>query len=46
VLAGKPFKPGFFGNAEMVDLAATLARVLGLTPPAACEGEPLERALR
>lgn len=46
VLAGKPFKPGFYGNAEMVDLAATLARVLGLTPPAACEGEPLERALR
>jgi len=46
VFLGKTFAPGFFGNAEMVDAAATLARVLGLTPPAACEGKPLERALR
>lgn len=46
LFVGKPFKPGFHGNAEMVDAAATLSRVLGLTPPAACEGKPLERALR
>lgn len=46
VFAGAPFQPGYHGQAEMVDLAATLARVLGLTPPAACEGEPLLRILR
>lgn len=46
VFHGKAFTPGGYGAAEMVDAAATLARVLGLTPPAACEGKPLERALR
>jgi len=46
VFAGAPFKPGYHGQAEMVDLAATLAHVLGITPPAACEGEPLLRVLR
>ena len=46
VFAGAPFAPGYHGQAEMVDLAATLAHVLGITPPAACEGEPLLKALR
>lgn len=46
VFLGKSFRPGYYGRAEMVDAAATLARVLGLTPPAACEGQPLESAIR
>jgi predicted AlkP superfamily pyrophosphatase or phosphodiesterase len=46
VLAGAPFKPGYHGAAEMVDLAATLAHVLGVAPPAACEGEVLTRVLK
>lgn len=44
-LYGPPFRAGYHGQAEMVDLAATLARVLGLTLPAACEGEPLTGVL-
>jgi arylsulfatase A-like enzyme len=46
IFTGKPFQPGFFGSASVVDIAATLARTLGLTPPAACEGKSLDRALR
>jgi predicted AlkP superfamily pyrophosphatase or phosphodiesterase len=46
ILAGAPFKPGYQGGAEMVDLAATLAHVLGVAPPAACEGEVLTRVLK
>jgi predicted AlkP superfamily pyrophosphatase or phosphodiesterase len=46
LLSGAPFKPGYHGPTEMVDLAATLARVLGVTPPAACEGEPISRVLK
>ncbi len=46
VLAGPPFRPGYYGRREMVDLAATLAQVLAVNPPAACEGEPIQAALR
>jgi len=46
IFSGAPFKPGFHGAAEQVDLAATLAHVLGVTPPAACEGEVLTRVLK
>lgn len=42
---GPLFRPGTYGQVEMVDLAATLARALGTTLPAACEGEPLENLL-
>jgi predicted AlkP superfamily pyrophosphatase or phosphodiesterase len=38
---GASFRPGQHGQAEMVDLAATLSRVLGVNLPAACEGQPL-----
>ena len=41
VFLGKGVVPGRRGGADMVDLAATLARRLGLPMPAACEGEPL-----
>lgn len=41
VFWGRPFPAGRHGEAEMVDLAATVARVLGLQLPAACEGHPL-----
>ena len=46
VLSGPWFQPGQHGTIEMVDVAATLAQVLGLTPPAACEGRPVEKMLR
>jgi len=46
VFAGKPFRPGAYGEAEMVDLAATLSEVLGIPRPAACEGHALAGALR
>jgi predicted AlkP superfamily pyrophosphatase or phosphodiesterase len=40
-LYGAPFRTGYYGQTEMVHLAATLARVLGVSLPAACEGQPL-----
>jgi predicted AlkP superfamily pyrophosphatase or phosphodiesterase len=40
-LYGEPFRAGYYGQVEMVDLAATLARLLGVSLPAACEGKPL-----
>jgi predicted AlkP superfamily pyrophosphatase or phosphodiesterase len=43
---GAPFKPGRHGEIEMVDLAATIAYVLGVTPPAACEGRAIQRILK
>ncbi len=41
VFLGKGVVAGRRGQADMVDVAATLARRLGLPMPAACEGEPL-----
>jgi predicted AlkP superfamily pyrophosphatase or phosphodiesterase len=46
VMSGKSFRPGFYGETEMVDLAATLSEVLGLARPAACEGQARIEALR
>ena len=46
VFVGKPFRPGSYGETEMVDLAATLAEVLAVGRPAACEGRVLVEALR
>lgn len=46
ILFGKAFEPGFRGETEMVDLAPTLSRLLGINPPAGAEGEVLESALR
>jgi predicted AlkP superfamily pyrophosphatase or phosphodiesterase len=45
-LWGAPFRAGYHGQTEMVDLAATLAHVLGVAAPAACEGEAILRVLR
>ena len=42
---GAPFAAGYFGETEMVDLAATLARLLGVNQPAACEGRPIGEIL-
>ena len=42
---GDPFRAGYYGQTEMVDLAATLARLLGISLPAACEGKPLVETL-
>jgi predicted AlkP superfamily pyrophosphatase or phosphodiesterase len=46
ILMGKPFRPGYYGETNMVDLAATLSEVLRLSRPAGCEGEALGAALR
>jgi predicted AlkP superfamily pyrophosphatase or phosphodiesterase len=46
VFVGKPFKPGYFGETNMVNLAATLSEVLHLTRPSGCEGQALEEALK
>jgi predicted AlkP superfamily pyrophosphatase or phosphodiesterase len=46
IFAGKAFRPGAYGEVEMVDLAATLSEVLGVGRPAACEGRVLTEALR
>ena len=40
-----PFAAGYFGETEMVDLAATLARLLGVNQPASCEGHPIGEIL-
>ena len=42
---GTPFAAGYFGETEMVDLAATLARLLGVNQPASCEGQPIGEIL-
>ena len=42
---GTPFAAGYFGETEMVDLAATLARLLGVNQPASCEGRPIGEIL-
>jgi len=44
---GSAFKPGFNSTAcQPIDLAATLAAVLGLTQPSDAEGQPLTWALK
>jgi hypothetical protein len=43
---GAPFAAGYFGETEMVDLAATLARLLNVNNPAACEGQPIGEILK
>jgi predicted AlkP superfamily pyrophosphatase or phosphodiesterase len=47
VLMGTGIQPGRYDRTvAVVDLAATLARVLGVSPPPMCEGEVLHEALR
>ncbi len=47
ILWGSAFRPGFYPNAcQPIDMAATLAAVLGLTQPSGAEGHPLIPALR
>ncbi len=44
---GSAFKPGFYANAcQPIDLAATLAAVLGLTQPSGTQGIPLTMAIK
>jgi predicted AlkP superfamily pyrophosphatase or phosphodiesterase len=44
---GSAFKPGFYATpCQPIDLAATLAAVLGLTQPSGAEGTPLAVALK
>lgn len=47
LLWGGVFKPGVYAGAcQPIDLAATLAAVLGLTQPSGTEGKPLVEAIR
>jgi predicted AlkP superfamily pyrophosphatase or phosphodiesterase len=46
VFVGAPFRPGRHGEIEMIDVAATITYLLGLPPPAACEGRAVTRILR
>lgn len=47
ILWGSAFKPGFYANAcQPVDLAATLAALLGLTQPSGSQGAPLVFSLK
>jgi predicted AlkP superfamily pyrophosphatase or phosphodiesterase len=44
---GEPFKPGQYdGFVRTVDIAPTLARVLGVTPTERLDGHPLLQAIR
>jgi predicted AlkP superfamily pyrophosphatase or phosphodiesterase len=44
---GSAFKPGYYATAcQPIDLAATLAAMLGLTQPSGAEGKPLTNALK
>jgi arylsulfatase A-like enzyme len=44
---GSAFKPGFYANAcQPVDLAATLAALLGLTQPSGAQETPLVPSLK
>jgi predicted AlkP superfamily pyrophosphatase or phosphodiesterase len=42
---GSAFRAGYYGQVEMIDLTATLARLLGISLPAGCEGKPLVEIL-
>jgi predicted AlkP superfamily pyrophosphatase or phosphodiesterase len=47
ILWGSAFKPGYYANAcQPIDLAATLAALLGLTQPSGTQGTPLASSLR
>jgi predicted AlkP superfamily pyrophosphatase or phosphodiesterase len=47
VFYGPPFKPGQYQTfARTVDIAATLARILGVTPTERLDGHPLTEAIR
>ncbi len=45
VLAGKDVKPGQYGDVQMVDVAPTLAALLGTNLPASAQGQPLVEML-
>jgi len=45
VLAGKDVKPGQYGDVQMVDVAPTLASLLGTNLPASAQGQPLVEML-
>jgi predicted AlkP superfamily pyrophosphatase or phosphodiesterase len=47
ILWGSAFKPGVYATpTQPIDLAATLAAVLGLTQPSGAEGKPLIQAIK
>ena len=47
LLWGSAFRPGvYFSQCQPIDLAATLAAILGLTQPSGSQGSPLVPAIR
>jgi predicted AlkP superfamily pyrophosphatase or phosphodiesterase len=46
ILMGKAFRPGYYGETNMVDLAATLSEIMRISRPSGCEGESLGAAMR
>jgi predicted AlkP superfamily pyrophosphatase or phosphodiesterase len=45
IFAGKPFKAGLYAGGHVVDIAPTLAFLLGIIPPSSSEGSILEKSL-
>lgn len=46
IFSGKPFKNGLYAGGEVVDIAPTLAFLMGIIPPTNSEGYILEKALQ
>jgi hypothetical protein len=47
LFSGHGIKPGVYADkAEVVDIAPTLSFMLGVLPPALCEGKVLKSALK
>ena len=45
IFSGKPFKAGLYAGGHVVDIAPTLAFLLGIIPPSSSEGSILEKSL-
>lgn len=46
IFSGKPFKAGVYAGGEVVDIAPTLAFLMGIIPPASSEGKILKESIK